>query len=288
MQIRLKHSQLKIDWLMLLFPIISIALGNGRETALLMLSLCGHEAAHFLAARALKVSFHSLRLTPFGGMSQIENPYAISAARLCAVSAAGPAVNLLVLLLSAALCHWHAMSLETTSQLIHINALLMLFNLLPALPLDGGRILYALLSLVMPRRRAVEIGIFLGRTLAVILLALTLWGCAFRGTLNLSPVFAALFLIVSAQDERRALTDSRVQTLIDSLRPLDEPLPAGIVAIDATASPETALRAACPGRVTLFAIFEEGRFARLVDDRTLLARIIDVPNAPSDKKDQKN
>ena len=282
MQLQTKCTQLRIDWLMLLFPIIAAALGQGQETALLFLSLAAHETAHFLAARALNVSFHSLRLTPFGGMSQIDNPYSISALRLCAVSSAGPAANLLLMLISAALCHWRFLHIETASQMIHINALLMLFNLLPALPLDGGRMLYALLSTFMTRRRAMEIGVFLGRVLAAALLALTVWGCVRRGTLNLSPIFAALFLIISAEDERRALTDSRIRTLVDSLRPLSEPVEASIIAIDTSFPPESALRTVIPGRMTLFALFEDGRFVKLIDDRTLLTRILNA----DDKKSQ--
>lgn len=274
MQLRLKHTQLRIDWLMLLFPILAAALGEGRTAAMLLLSLGIHEAAHYLAARALGISFHSLRLTPFGGMSQIENPYTISAPRLCAVSAAGPIANLFVMLLSAALCHWRMLNVQTASELIQINALLMLFNLLPALPLDGGRILYAILSIFISRKRAAETGIFLGRVLAVLLTLAALWGLIFRGALNLSPVFAALFLLSSSGDERRALMDSRVQSLISSIRPLTEPLPANIVAITSDTPPETALRSTVPGRVTLFAVFHDGQFDKFIDDRTLLARII--------------
>lgn len=286
MQLQMKHTQLRIDWLMLLFPIIAAALGQGREAALLFLSLTAHEGAHLLAARTLNVSFRSLRLTPFGGMSQIDNPYSISAPRLCIVSAAGPAANLLLILLCASFCHWRLMHISTASQLIHINAMLMLFNLLPALPLDGGRMLYALLSLIIPRRRAVEIGVLLGRILAMALLALAVWGCIRRGRLNLSPIFAALFLIVSAEDERRALTDSRLRILVNSLRPLKEPTAAQIIAIDASAPPETALRSTNPDRVTLFAVFEHGYFSKLVDDRTLLEQIIAPSNDNSLKKSQ--
>ena len=193
MQLNTKHTKLHIDWLMLLFPLIAAALGQGKETVLLLLSLSAHEAAHFLAARALNISFHSLRLTPFGGMSQIDNPYSVTPLRLCIVSAAGPAANFLFMLVSASLCHWRILSYETASQLIHINAMLMLFNLLPALPLDGGRVLCALLSTIIPRRRAVEAGIFIGRLLAAALILLVAFGCIQRKVLNLSPIFAAIF-----------------------------------------------------------------------------------------------
>lgn len=280
MQIRLKNTHLHIDWLMLLFPCIAAALGEGRMAALLMLSLFAHEAAHLAAARALRVPIHMLRLTPFGGMAQIENPYAVSAARLILISVAGPGANLLLILLAAALCHWQLLSSFLSAELIQINAMLMLFNLLPALPLDGGRILYALLSMFIPRRRAVEAGILIGRILAALLILLALWGCAVYHHLNLSPVFAALFLLASARDERTSLTDSRLRTLLDSICPISEPQPAALVAISSDTAPETALRAAWPDRVTLFAVFEQNRFTRIIDDRTLLNRIIDNSHTP--------
>lgn len=274
MQLRLKNTRIHLDLPMLLFPVIAAMLGEGEMAAVLISSLAAHEAAHLAMARAVGASIRTLRLTPFGGLAQLDNPYAISAPRLCAVAAAGPLANLMILLTAGALCQWEVLSPELALRLIQINAMLMLFNLLPALPLDGGRILYALLSTRLPRPRAVEAGILLGRILAGALILLSIWGFVRRRSLNLSPLFAALFILISAQDERRALSDSRVQGLLDRLRPLEEPCLAALVAIDVGASPEAALRALRPGEVTLFALYQEGRFSRLVDDRTLLEKLL--------------
>ena len=275
MQFHTKRMQLRVDWLMLLFPLISAALGQGEETVLLLISLFIHESAHLLAARLLNISIHSLRLTPFGGMSRIENPYSLSALRLMIVSAAGPAANLLMILVCASLAYWQVLQIPVTARLIEINAILMLFNLLPALPLDGGRILYSLLALFLPRRQAAGIGIQFGRLLAGTLILFALWGFFHLGSLNLSPVFAAVFLIVSAEDERRALTDSRIRTLMDSLRPLSKPTRAQIIAIDASASPQLALQSTVPHHLTLFAVFKDGHFIRFTDEQALLSAILD-------------
>ena len=71
-----------------------------------------------------------------------------------------------------ALTHWRVLSPMFALQILQANLILMLFNLLPALPLDGGRTLYALLSPVIGRERAVETGILMGRILAGLMLAL--------------------------------------------------------------------------------------------------------------------
>lgn len=275
MELRLKQIRLHIDWLMLLLPVVAVALGEGRSMALMLLSLSVHECGHLLTAAILHIRISHLRLTPFGAMARIENPYSISASRLFGVASAGPVASLLAALTAAALCNWRLLSASACVEIVQINLLLMLFNLIPALPLDGGRMLYAVLTRFVPRRRAVETGILAGRILAALLMILSIRICFVERQVNLSLVFAALFLLTSAQDERRALTDSRIQTLMDCMRPPDEPLPVSMVAISTQTSAETALQSARPDHVTLFAVYDQGRFSKLVDDRTLLSRILD-------------
>lgn len=274
MQIRFKSTRLKIDWLMLLFPCIAFALGEGATVTALLTSLAAHETSHLIAAKLLRIPISEIRLTPFGGMARIDNLYLIDAARLACVSIAGPAANLLLLFISTSFCHCGLISAAFALSMIQINLLLMLFNLLPALPLDGGRILYAVLFRLTGRRRALVIGIWAGRMLAALLLVFAVYGWFLHRTLNLSPVFAALFLLVSAKDEQAALDDSCAKSLLNSLRPIAGPVPASVIAISEHTPPELALRACRPGHITLFAVFREGRLAHLTDDRTLLRSLI--------------
>lgn len=280
MRIRLRSLTLRIDWLMLLFPVMAMLLDCGRQTALLFLSLSLHEFAHWLAAGMLHVRMTSIRLTPFGGLAQLENPYSISASQLCAISAAGPAINCLIVLIATFMMQWTPFPGTLWLDLIAINALLMLFNLLPALPLDGGRILYAVLSRFLSSGTALGICIWSGRILAIFLCWLALAGLILYGKLNLSFLFAAVFILTSSSDERRALSDSKLHTLINAVRPITGPIPADVIAINAACTPQTALRAARPGRVTLFAIYENGRLREITDDRTLLQKLLSETSTP--------
>lgn len=276
MQIRFKSTRLKIDWLMLLFPVIAFALGEGASVTVLLISLTAHESAHLIAAKLLGVPISEIRLTPFGGMSRIENLYLLEPPRLACISIAGPAANLLLLFVSSALCHWGLLSAASTISLIRINLLLMLFNLLPALPLDGGRILYAILFRLTSRRRALKIGISAGRALAALLLIFSAYGWFLHHALNLSPVFAALFLLSSAHDELLALDNSCARSLLNTLQPLSGPVPASVIAISEHTPVKRALQACKPGRITLFAVFSKGQLSHFTDDRTLLRRLIDT------------
>lgn len=271
MRFQIRNTQYRVDLLALLFPCAAAMLGEGAMAAALVFSLAAHEFSHLLCARLLHISVPEVRLTPFGGLAQTENPYLLTTPKLCALAAAGPAGNFILILLLSAMCHWNWLAPETGVLLIRINMMLMLFNLLPALPLDGGRILFCILCGILPRGKALETGIWAGRILAFVLILLSLWGFRMTGQLNLSPLFAALFLLVSACDERRALADSRLkQFLPEALR---TPAPAAVIAADVSVSPETLLRAAAPGCVSLFALFENGRLKQFADKAELLDRL---------------
>lgn len=273
MKLNLKGVTLKIDWLMLLFPLIAALLGEGRTSLVLLVSLAAHESAHLVMARAANVALRSIRLTPFGGMAEMENPYLIPPGRLIAVAIAGPVANLLVLLTGAALCQWGVLPPLLAVEILHVNATLLLFNLFPALPLDGGRILWALLSTYLSRERALRIALWAGRVLAGLLIALAILGFAVSRKVNLSLLFAAAFILASSRDELNALANSRVQALLSGLRPIARPTPAEIIAVDAALSPREALLTARPEKISIFAVYQNGRLKQLVDEQTLLDQL---------------
>ena len=100
-----------------------------------LFSVTAHEAGHLLALSLLRVRVHKLRLTCSGAILVTE-PLRYTQEMIAA--AAGPAVNALLLALFA----------KAEPQIAFVNLLLLLYNLLPFYPLDGGRILRAILHLL--------------------------------------------------------------------------------------------------------------------------------------------
>jgi Zn-dependent protease/predicted transcriptional regulator len=135
-----------------------------------------HEFGHVLVARRFGVQVRRVTLLPIGGVASMGR-LPESSGREFLIAVAGPMVNVLILaLLTAGLGgDWLfrdppaiPRSLPDLALLVaYANLLLVLFNLLPAFPMDGGRILRSVLSAVLPYVTATRIASWVGQTFAV-------------------------------------------------------------------------------------------------------------------------
>ncbi|MBV8176696.1 MAG: site-2 protease family protein, partial [Verrucomicrobia bacterium] len=87
--------------------------------------------------------------------------------------------------------------IELLAKLASVNVMLVLFNLIPAFPMDGGRVLRALLAMAMPYARATQIAAWIGQGLAIIFGVIGLFGHPSNPLL----IFIAIFIFIGAQQE---------------------------------------------------------------------------------------
>ena len=134
-----------------------------------------HELGHALMARRFGIPTEGITLYPIGGVARLRRmPRAPGAELLIAL--AGPAVNVaivLALLAAGGLAGLLAMPVTGATgallgELLAVNVLLAGFNLIPIFPMDGGRVLRALLSGRLGRLRATEIAASIGQWLALL------------------------------------------------------------------------------------------------------------------------
>jgi len=137
----------------------------------LFASVIMHEFGHALMAKKFGVGTRSITLYPFGGIALLTSEPETSKSELY-IALAGPATNLI--LCCALLPFVYLFEVQFLGYLFVINMVMGIFNLVPAFPMDGGRVLRAALSLKVPRRKA------------------TLW------SLIVSRIFAVLFIIIGA------------------------------------------------------------------------------------------
>jgi Zn-dependent protease len=133
----------------------------------LIASIVAHELAHALVAHAHGVATHGVTLAMVGGRAEVERAMPTPRGEI-ALAVAGPLANAALAGIAAATWHWWPAWSESAvgvlAFVIRANVLLAVVNLLPVFPLDGGRVLRALLwrpaiGLVLATRRAARVGL---------------------------------------------------------------------------------------------------------------------------------
>jgi len=122
---------------------LSAAINVVGAMTILFFSVVVHEFGHALVARGFGVNTREIIMTPLGGLALLDKSMDDPKAEIY-IALAGPAVNLVLVGMFAPLLFF------TTSQVllffISINLMLAFFNLLPAFPMDGGRVLRSVLA----------------------------------------------------------------------------------------------------------------------------------------------
>jgi len=172
---------------------------------LVFASVVFHELSHSFVARYYGVEVEDITLLPIGGVARMASS-PDTPLREVTIAAAGPIASFVL-----AFSLWFAadvfgsgvtvsdMSVQggLLAQLAAVNLVLAVFNLIPAFPMDGGRILRGLLGLYLRPLTATRIAVGVGQVLAI--------GLFFLGLLSMNPfmILIALFVYLGAETEER-------------------------------------------------------------------------------------
>ena len=218
---RVSGIKIRVHWtFFLLIPwIIFLELSRGGNTASILWSLLFisilfvcvilHELGHALTAARYNIDTTQITLLPIGGVASLKSMPDDPRQELM-VAIAGPLVNIVIAFLLYIIFPFQQFLSQDPEVLEQItssingrnfflylfsaNVILAVFNLLPAFPMDGGRILRALLSMKMNRVRATRIAAQLGRAVAFLFFFVGLFG-------NPLLVLIAVFVYFGAQGE---------------------------------------------------------------------------------------
>lgn len=159
----------KVNPLFLLLCIIYIYLGLAREILVVLTSVLMHEIAHGIMAKIMGLKIAEIDLLPFGGQAKIEDFTGLDPDKEIYVALAGPITSLSL----AAVFYFLPLKFDppTLEMMFKVNLLLGCLNLLPALPLDGGRVLRALLSPYQGYKKATRAAALAGELMGVLMIA---------------------------------------------------------------------------------------------------------------------
>ncbi|WP_406830790.1 site-2 protease family protein [Pedococcus sp. KACC 23699] len=171
-------------------------------------TLLAHEVAHAVTARHFRIPVHQITLWMLGGLTELEGETPAPRAEAL-IAAAGPATSLAIGAVCAAgarLAPCPELVLAALGRLARVNLLLGLFNLLPGAPLDGGRLLRAVLSWRgHDRAAAAAKAARAGRVLGMVLVGLGILETLTGGVLGLWTVLVGWFILNGAATERYAV-----------------------------------------------------------------------------------
>jgi Zn-dependent protease len=167
-----------------------------------------HELGHALTAKRFGITTRDITLYPFGGIARLQSAQMKPAEELW-VALAGPAVNVAIAIALYVLSGVTGYSVATSgilqpggflSTLMWLNVSLAAFNMIPAFPMDGGRVLRAGLASRMRYDAATQVAVFVGTIIAA--------GFFLFGIFTLNPVlaFIGVFVFFGARHEAQAIT----------------------------------------------------------------------------------
>jgi Zn-dependent protease/predicted transcriptional regulator len=214
---RIAGIRILVHWtfLLLIGWIVFTELGKGSDTPTILATLAFmlvlfacvllHELGHSLMAKRYGVDTQKITLLPIGGVASLERMPEDPQQELW-IALAGPAVNVLIALLLLPFLAVDRVFSDTSllnvatregflASLLRVNVALVVFNAIPAFPMDGGRVLRALLALKLGRIRATSLAAGLGQLIA---LAFVFWGLFSNPFL----VLIGLFVYFGAQSEK--------------------------------------------------------------------------------------
>ena len=195
-------------WIYVASPANARLVGVGYVLAV-FLCVVLHELGHSVVAQRCGIPVADITLYPIGGVARIEKRPA--ARQELAIAVAGPAVNVVIALLlavvlgaqgklplAADLLHFSAgTGLGFVASILKANVWLVLFNLIPAFPMDGGRVLRAALALRMAPEKATAIAASIGQSIAIV--------AGISAVLSTPPqwflMFIAFFIYIGAGQE---------------------------------------------------------------------------------------
>lgn len=253
---RICGIEFRVNPFLVLLLLVYSSAGLVRETLVAFWIVVLHELAHIAVASCFGFRAERVEFLPFGGVAVFSEPLALQPAAEAITAAAGPVHNFAFAVFAAVLQRNGHIAPNFARFLVETNLAIGIFNLLPAIPLDGGRILRAVLAPRIGLARATALAVRVGRLAgATVLVAGSI--LAYLGRCNVLVPALGGFLVFAATKEARQVPYDRIR---DSLRKKRRFLETGAISTQLLAVQEATLfrdvvRRLEPGKLNVVLVF---------------------------------
>lgn len=184
---------------------ISALTGHLLEICVLFGVVLIHELGHVTAASIFRFRVKEIQLLPFGGVAVLDEIGTVPSWQEVLVIVAGPLQNVLMFLFALAGQTFGFWSETWTNYFVEVNLMILLFNLLPILPLDGGKLMQILCGLWMSYYQTLHVTFIVSILLGSLMIAVSLglWGTY---GIDLNLLMIGIFLFVSNWSDYRHIS----------------------------------------------------------------------------------
>ncbi|MBO5454014.1 MAG: site-2 protease family protein [Clostridia bacterium] len=187
--------------------------GNSEAAAIAYLSALIHELSHICTAKLFRYTLNKVSVLPCGFSASFKGFDKPPFSHEIIVALSGPAVNLVIAFVAAFL----PFGFNTVVTVAKINIYMLVINLLPVYPLDGGRVVYAFLKNEMQIKRAYKIMHYISLvvTFAILILGVI---CIFSFKGRISLFIAALYMISNISLKNAEISNNETVSSVKKLK----------------------------------------------------------------------
>lgn len=201
---RIGNIDLLISPFFILWLIPTVLLGQGELVLALFTMLTLHELSHVAVALAFHCRVAEIELMPMGGVARLEANLPVRPQAEATIALAGPVCSLALAFTCVALFYGLGRYGPQLQFLANVNLSIAFINLIPAMPLDGGRAMRALLSRALGLKKATHLVVSLGKVLSLGLGAMGIVLLQGGQAAGLSYLLAAPYIFLCALAEGKA------------------------------------------------------------------------------------
>ena len=265
----------------LLFLFYALFAGCLPQVWIALLSIALHEGAHAATSALLGQAPKEIEITPLGAMMRLEDEEALPPLQRCVMLLAGPVVTLLLCFIAFRFTMAGWLARADGRMLFLCNMAILLLNLLPVLPLDGGRLLTLVLSCFFKSHTVRRMMRALGTVIGLAAIGMNLYITWRYGGWNLSLTMAGCFILYSASMATTTHAMAELRRFVDRKIRLENSgsLPAAHVAVLTTQTMRQCVRCLAPRRYTAFWMIEPGTMNHtgMLTEQQVIAAYLEHP-----------